>query len=642
MNKSDSERIAAALKKQGHKPIEADLSAKALAEADLIIVNMCSVRQSAVDRIYGLAPKLDKIKAKNNKVKTILTGCILKKDKEKFRKIFDVIQPRLFKTDGLNKKMNIISRFIPVSNGCNNFCTYCVVPYTRGSLVCQPHQKIIKEVKKSVKNNIREIWLLGQNVNRYRSKKINFAKLLRMINNVPGEFSIRFTSPHPADFTDELINTMAECKKVAKYLNLPVQSGDNSVLKKMNRSYTVEEYKELVKKIRRKIPDINLSTDVIVGFPGETKKQFENTAKLFREINFNLAYVAKYSARPGTAAFQLKDDVSLKEKKEREKILQDIVACRKRKLIALIGPTASGKSELAVRLALWLNSKKNKKEFGINGAEIISVDSRQVYKGMNIGTAKISKKEMKNVPHHLLSVINPKSRFTVVQYRKLALKAMNKTYEKNKIPILCGGTGFYVQALADGIVIPKVTPDWKLRRKLEKKPAKELYRILKNLDPQRAKNIEKENPRRLIRAIEIAKKIGRVPGFKKEPVPYLLLLIGIKKEKKELSYLIKKRLLKRLKKGMIAEVKKLKKSGLSWKRLEEFGLEYRYIARYLQAKINYAEMIENIQKESENLVKRQMVWFKKDQRICWIKKQHLKFQAERLIKDFLKNKKSEV
>ncbi|MDI6591812.1 MAG: tRNA (adenosine(37)-N6)-dimethylallyltransferase MiaA, partial [Patescibacteria group bacterium] len=217
-------------------------------------------------------------------------------------------------------------------------------------------------------------------------------------------------------------------------------------------------------------------------------------------------------------------------------------------------------------------------------------------------------------------------------YRKLALKAINKIFKKGKIPILCGGTGFYIQAVVDGIVIPEVPPDWELRKKLEKKTTKELFNQLKKIDPQRAKTIESKNKRRLIRALEIVKKIGPVPILKKRPLPYPVLMIGIKKEKKELSSLIRERLLKRLKRGMIAEVKKLRKSGLSWKRLEEFGLEYRFIAQYLQGKIKYNEMLEKIQKESEHFAKRQMTWFKKDKRIIWLKERK---EAEDLVKEFL-------
>lgn len=297
------------------------------------------------------------------------------------------------------------------------------------------------------------------------------------------------------------------------------------------------------------------------------------------------------------------------------------------KLIVILGPTASGKSELAVKIA---------KEF--NG-EIISADSRQVYKGMDIGTGKIGKKEMKGIPHHLLDVASPKRRFTVWQYQKLASKAMDKIFRKGKVPILCGGTGFYIQAVINGLVIPKVKPDWKLRRKLERKSPKELFEILKKLDPKRASKIDKENPRRLIRAIEIAKKIGRVPILEKKPLPYPVLILGIKKEKEELKKLIRKRLLKRFRQGMIAEVKKLKKSGLSWKRLEEFGLEYRWISRYLQKKISKEEMIEKLEKDIENFAKRQMTWFKKDSRIHWLKNYD---EATKLIKEFLKNERENL
>ncbi len=317
MNKSDSERIASILEEKRYK------KASKINEADLIVVNMCSVRQSAVDRVYGLIPKFKKIKAK-----TILTGCILNKDRAKFVKGFDQI---LKFNDLLRyqpKRQDESTAYVPISNGCNNFCTYCVVPFTRGPLVCRNHEEILEEVKNATQRGFKEVWLLGQNVNDYTSpadSTINFPKLLKLVNDVPGDFQIRFTSPNPKNFSDELIGVMAKSKKVAKYLNLPVQSGDNEILKKMNRPYTVEQYKDLVKKIRQKIPEINLSTDVIVGFPGETKEQFENTTKLFKEIKFNIAYIAKYSPRPGTAAWKMKDDVPLVEKKRREKCLENLL-----------------------------------------------------------------------------------------------------------------------------------------------------------------------------------------------------------------------------------------------------------------------------------------------------------------------------
>ena len=323
MNKSDSERISADLENKGHKP------AAEMDEADLVVVNMCSVRQSAVDRVLGLTKKFAELKIKNQKSKIVLTGCVLKKDEIKFRGIFDSVRTQPWLSSYAKSK----SKYIPISNGCDNFCTYCVVPHTRGPLVCRGHKDIIKEVKDAVKSGVKEIWLLGQNVNSYlsyyrcgrRAIKITFSKLLEMVNDIPGEFQIRFMSPNPADFTDELIETMAKCQKAAKFLNLPVQSGDDEILKRMNRRYTVGQYKNLVKKIREKIPNVNLSTDVVVGFPGETKKQFDNTVKLFKQIKFNIAYISKYSPRPGTAAFRLKDNVPIREKKKREQCLKKLL-----------------------------------------------------------------------------------------------------------------------------------------------------------------------------------------------------------------------------------------------------------------------------------------------------------------------------
>jgi len=294
-----------------------------------------------------------------------------------------------------------------------------------------------------------------------------------------------------------------------------------------------------------------------------------------------------------------------------------------KKIIAILGPTASGKSALAVKIA---------KKFG---GEVISVDSRQVYKGMDIGTGKIKKEEMKGVPHYLLDVASPKRKFTVAKFQKLAKKAIEKIFKKGKIPILCGGTGFYLWVLTQQLAIPKVKPDWTLRKKLERKSAKELFEILKKLDPERAKTIEKDNKRRLIRAIEIAKKLGKVPPLKTEPPPYPILFLGIKKSKEELKKLIKRRLLKRLKEGMIEEVKRLRKSGISWKRLEEFGLEYEWIAKYLQGKISYKEMVKNLQKDIEKFAKKQMTYFKKYfPQTIWIRNYK---EAEKKVKEFLKN-----
>jgi tRNA dimethylallyltransferase len=294
-----------------------------------------------------------------------------------------------------------------------------------------------------------------------------------------------------------------------------------------------------------------------------------------------------------------------------------------KKLIVIVGPNASGKSELAVRVAKKFNG------------EVVSADSRQVYKGMNIGSGKITKKEMFRIPHHLLDVASPKSVFTVTKYRKLAMAAIKRIQTTDKLPILCGGTGFYIQSIIDGIVIPEVKPNWELRRKLEKKTVAELFLILKRLDSKRAKTIEAKNPRRLIRAIEIIKSTGKpVPEIKKQPLPYQILILGIKKNESELKRAIAIRTQKRLKKGMVAEVKRLKKTGLSWVKLESFGLEYRAISQFLQGEIAKERMIEIIKKEDWQYAKRQMVWFKRDNRINWIKNWR---EIQSLAKKYLEN-----
>ncbi len=302
-----------------------------------------------------------------------------------------------------------------------------------------------------------------------------------------------------------------------------------------------------------------------------------------------------------------------------------ILSKKHNKLLVIVGPNASGKSDLAVKLAKKFNG------------EVVSADSRQVYKGMDVGTGKITKEKMQGIPHHLLDVASPKRRFSVAQFQKKAIETIKKIQKKGKLPILCGGTGFYIQSVVDGIVIPKVKPDWALRKKLEKKSCEQLYQQLKKLDPQRAKTIDKKNKRRLIRAIEIVLKTKkRIPPLKKK-VMFDALIIGIKRDKEELKKRIRKRLLKRLKEGMIEEVKSLHESGVSWKRLEELGLEYRYIAFYLQGKLNYKEMATQLQKAIENYAKRQMTWFKKDKRILWVTTYK---EAEKLVKKFLEEKRA--
>ena len=339
MNKSDSERIATILEQMGY------IESFSMKEADLVVINMCSVRQSAVDRVYGLSPQIAALRRKNKGFKAILTGCILNPEKRKLGEIFDFVLdkkdmagwPELIKKgkgkdkgDYLKiapKHGSNIQAFVPISNGCDNFCTYCAVPYTRGRLVSRRYKDILKEVKELVNSGYKEIWLLGENVNNYHSGKTDFSKLIKEIDKIPGKFWLRFTSPHPKDFSDEMVKALANSSKFAPYLNLPAQSGDNTVLKKMNRPYTREKYIALVGKIKKAFNnDIAISTDIIVGFPGETKEQFKNTEKLLKEVKFDMAYIAEYSPRPQSfSGEKMENNVSKKEKAKRASSLNRIL-----------------------------------------------------------------------------------------------------------------------------------------------------------------------------------------------------------------------------------------------------------------------------------------------------------------------------
>ncbi len=369
MNKSDSERIAGHFEEQGMRP-EADKY-----KADVVVLTTCGVRQSAEDRVYGFVPR---IKKENPGCFLILTGCLsMRSDvKKRLGDLVDLWMPigeisnikyqinSKFKISNSKqdncsylelkaKYSSAFSAFVPIGNGCNNYCSYCVVPYARGREKYRQAEDIINEVKDLANKGYKEITLIAQNVNSYKvkSKKlkvVDFSKLLRLINDIPGEFWVRFATSHPKDMSDELIETIAECERVCEHVHLPAQAGDDKVLKAMNRKYTREEYLILIKKIRQccndKMPfgyksnpklkifnsnnwvaPVSITTDIIVGFPGETKEQFENTVKLFKEVKFDMAYIARYSPRPGTAAAKLKDNVPKQEKKRREAALMKIL-----------------------------------------------------------------------------------------------------------------------------------------------------------------------------------------------------------------------------------------------------------------------------------------------------------------------------
>ncbi len=298
----------------------------------------------------------------------------------------------------------------------------------------------------------------------------------------------------------------------------------------------------------------------------------------------------------------------------------------KEKVIAVVGPTASGKSAIAIEIARLV------------GGEVVSADSRQVYSGLDIGTGKVTKCEMKGVPHHLLNVANPKHTISVVQYERLATHAIRDILKRSKVPIICGGTGLYIDAVLTTASFPAVPPNPKLRKELEKLSAEKLFEKLQKLDPARAETIDAKNPRRLIRAIEIAKTLGSVPERSPAIERYNTLYIGLTLPKDELAERIHARLIARMRRGMVAEAHRLHTVGLSWKRMESLGLEYRFLAQFLQKKLSKEKMLELLEIAIRQYAKRQMVWFKRNKSMKWFRPEEQKKLLALVKKHLFKNK----
>ncbi len=334
MNKADSERIAGDYEARGFKP------AKNVKEADEIVINTCSVRQSAEDRVTGLLLNLAKNKGKK---KIILTGCMIHHGERKLLRILPQVDEILpisevgFNTPSVRRDKQ--HAWVPISNGCNSFCSYCIVPYSRGREKSRPEADIVSEIRRLVDKGYTEITLLGQNVNSYGLDKVGiglrksrprrgippFVKLLEKVCQFRELKKIRFMTSNPWDFSDALIDCLTRHPQIDRFVHLPVQSGSNRILKLMNRGYTWQDYLKLVKKLKNKVSGLTLGTDIIVGFPGETKADFQATVNLAKKVNWQVAFVAQYSPRPGTAAAKLADAVSPAEKKRRWQVLENLI-----------------------------------------------------------------------------------------------------------------------------------------------------------------------------------------------------------------------------------------------------------------------------------------------------------------------------
>lgn len=350
-NEADSERIASYYRSRGFT------KARSITSADDVVINTCMIREKAEHKVYGLVHNLTQEKLAGRKLKIVVTGCMVgMAAREKTGKMLSLLAKKMPGVDeflpieevGFDHapiRTDRVHALVPISNGCNNFCTFCVVPFTRGREVSRPVDDILLECFELAANGYTHITLVGQNVNSYGSDinkngaKITYVKhlgrmriptlfpyLLEELCNIEGLEVIDFISSNPWDFSDELISVIAKNTKISRHIHLPIQSGDSSMLKRMNRWYTREEYLTLVGKLRKNIPDITISTDFIVGFCGETEEQFQNTVSLAREVNFSKAYVSMYSDRPMTAAHNaLEDDVPHEVKKKRWQILEELI-----------------------------------------------------------------------------------------------------------------------------------------------------------------------------------------------------------------------------------------------------------------------------------------------------------------------------
>ncbi len=353
-NVADSERIKGQLVQMGY------IMTEEKEDADLILYNTCAIREHAEDRVFGNVGAIKKLKQSNPQLIIALCGCMMQQThiREKLQKSYPFVDivfgthnqylvPEIFKTyltrgkrffadmtetnlvaEGIPAvRDNSAKAWLPIMYGCDNFCTYCVVPYVRGRERSRKSADIIAEFKQIVAEGYKDITLLGQNVNSYGKgldEDINFSKLIRQLNEISGDFTIRFMTSHPKDCTKELIDTIAECEKASKHIHLPVQSGNNRVLKEMNRRYTREKYLELINYAKEKIEGLSLTSDIIVGFPGETYEEFRDTLSLVKEVGYTSLFTFIFSSRKGTKAAEMPDPVSYEEKNKWFKELCDL------------------------------------------------------------------------------------------------------------------------------------------------------------------------------------------------------------------------------------------------------------------------------------------------------------------------------
>lgn len=419
MNESDSEHYAGQLQELGYK------EAEAFQTANVVVVNTCCVRESAEKRILGKIGELKTVKLTNPKQIVCVAGCMAQKDgeklikkhpqidlligtshvnnfkeilsdylKDKGERIYNSLEVQESEFEGERVRESGFSAWIPIMYGCNNFCTYCIVPYVRGRERSRSIENIVEEIEKAVTNGYKEFTLLGQNVNSFGKDfgvKDQFSQLLRRVNDIPGVERIRYMTSHPRDMHEDVVKAVAECEHVCENFHIPFQSGSNKILKAMNRGYTRETYLKLVETIRTYVPNASITADIIIGFPGETEDDFQQTLSLVKEIGFDAAYTFIYSKRSGTPASIMEEQVPLEVKKERLNILmaeQNLISLNRNK--NLLGQTVEVLSEgpstknasvwsgrtRTNKLVLW---PKEDREFALGEKVFVKIDTAQTW-----------------------------------------------------------------------------------------------------------------------------------------------------------------------------------------------------------------------------------------------------------------------
>ena len=400
MNKADSERLENALSKIGFE------NSTTPADSDLIVLNSCVVRQGAEDKVVGMLTSLKPLKEKNPETILALMGCMVgpntKELKQKFPYADIFIQPQNYNPliQYIENKLNIdtegcltqlsakadVTAYIPIVQGCDKFCSFCIIPYRRGREICRPVKEIILETQYLSERGVKEITLLGQNIDSYGHdlpEKPDLGDLLKELNKIDGIERIRFLTSHPNDMSDHIIESVAELEKVCEHINLPIQAGDNEILNKMRRRYTNEEYRNLIEKIRSTIPNVSISTDIIVGFCGENDTQFQKTIDIIKDIRFDKVHAAAYSIRENTIAMRkMLDNVPLEEKKSRLNQIESI----QKQILQEKNDLLCGET-----FEILVEGKKNNNQYGRNrNDKLIYFDSKENLKG-SMTNIKINK-----------------------------------------------------------------------------------------------------------------------------------------------------------------------------------------------------------------------------------------------------------